>query len=56
MTTNVTINAHCAPEKKVDVIISDGDETVEVFSLDDGESADRVVYDNRIMTVTEVER
>ena len=53
MTTTVIVNAHCSANKEVFVAITDGDESVEEFVLQDGESADRVVYDGLEISVKE---
>lgn len=53
MTTTVTIDAHCASDKEVIVVITgEGDD--ENFTLQDGESDSRVVYDDREIHVKEV--
>lgn len=56
MTTTVIIKAHCAPEKEVRVSISDNvtGDSYEEFSLQDGETAERTVYDAREISVMEV--
>lgn len=55
MTTTVTIKAHCASDKEVKVCISDSKSgnVKEAFKLQDGEQADRVVYDDLELTVYE---
>jgi len=55
MTTTVTIHAHCADTKRVFVKITDKASQVDVesFILQDGEKADRVVFDDREITVRE---
>lgn len=53
MTTTVKIEAHCTNDKEVIVVLQDGDKEIEVFSLQDGEKADRVVFDNRYIVVRE---
>lgn len=54
MTTTVIIKAHCASTKEVRVIIHDGPNTGEGFTLQDGETAERHVYDAREISVCEV--
>jgi hypothetical protein len=56
MTTTVTINAHCASNKEVVVVIHDhvADAVVETFTLQDGAKADRVVFEGREISVMEV--
>lgn len=55
MTTTVTIKAHCASDKEVKVCIADGKSgnVKELFKLQDGEQADRIVYDDLQVTVYE---
>jgi hypothetical protein len=49
MTTTVRVEAHCANNKQVVVTIQNrvSGEVHETFILQDGEKADRVVYDDR---------
>jgi hypothetical protein len=59
MTTTIKISAHCSKEKEVIVEIVDlfrnpGDQQVELIRMNDGDVADRVVFDGRILTVKEV--
>jgi len=54
MTTTVTIAAHHSSEKEVRVKITDNGSTVEEFALQDGEKAERYVYDGREISVQEV--
>lgn len=56
MTTTVTIAAHHSSNKEVQVKISDHGNTVEQFALQDGETAERYVYDGREISVKEVEK
>ena len=56
MTTTVTIAAHCADTKEVEVKITDTDADTEAFTLQDGETAERVVYDGREINVKEIEK
>ena len=53
MTTTVTIAAHLSKEKEVRVKINDNGNTVEEFALQDGETASRVVYDGREISILE---
>ena len=54
MTTTVIIKAHCASEKQVLVCIEDGaPPRGESFFLQDGEIAERYVYDARVISVLE---
>jgi hypothetical protein len=50
MTSRVSVSAHCAKEKQVQVSINDKLEKV----LQDGESQDFYVYDDREIKVKEV--
>lgn len=56
MTTTVTIKAHCSNAKQVVVTRTDHrrEVDVEVFTLQDGEMADRVVFDDIDITIREV--
>ncbi|MNV14690.1 hypothetical protein D3C71_1053840 [compost metagenome] len=56
MTTTVITQAHCASDKEVEVVIVNRvtGEVYEKFILQDGEQAQRVVYDDREIKVTEV--
>ena len=57
MTTTVIVQAHCSSDKEVVVTLTNHDHPdlpYEVFALQDGETAQRVVYDNRQITVQEV--
>jgi hypothetical protein len=55
MTTIVTIEAHCSSDKEVKISVISGD-TGEVFIIQDGETAERVVYDDLEITVLEIEK
>ena len=54
MTTNVVVNAHCASDKEVVVKITEPNVTDETIVLQDGETLERVVYGDRLITVKEV--
>jgi hypothetical protein len=54
MTTTVTIAAHLSTEKEVRVNLTENGNTVEEFALQDGEKAERYVYDGREISVQEV--
>jgi hypothetical protein len=56
MTTTVTIKACCSSDKHVEVTINDLDNLghPEISILQDQESSDYVVYDNRAIVVKEV--
>ena len=58
MTTTVIIKAHCAENKEVKVAIKDDSSgmwaDVENFTLQDGEIAERCVYEGREISVREV--
>ena len=53
MTTTVKIDAHCDSTKEVKVSIA-SKHTGENFTLQDGETAERVVYDDIELSVREV--
>ncbi len=54
MTTTVKIGAHLGDDHEVLVDVREGGRIIETFTLQDGESADRYVYDDRTVTVREV--
>lgn len=56
MTTTVKVEAHCSSDKQVLVTIKNlvTGEIHESFVLQDGEKADRVVYDDRQLLTNEV--
>lgn len=54
MTTIVRIGAHLASQKEVVIKVIEGGNIVEEFTLQDGESAERYVYDDREINVKEV--
>lgn len=61
MTTTVIIKAHCAPSKQVHALIVDqlknaGHEVIEEIVLQDGETADRVVFDGRVISIQEIDK
>lgn len=53
MTTTVTIQAHLSTDKEVRVTIKDNGKPAEEFALQDGETAERYVYDGREISVIE---
>ena len=53
MTTHVKISAHCATTKKVQISIQNGD-TGETIYLEDGESHELSVWDDKQVTVKEI--
>lgn len=56
MTTTVTINAHLVKEKEVVVEINDNNSglLIDKFTLQNGESAHRVIFDGREIKVSEI--
>lgn len=55
MTTTVKIEAHLSKEiKKVEVKLLDNSSELETFYLEDGEKAERYIYDNRELLVKEI--
>jgi O-glycosyl hydrolase len=55
MTTTVKVSAHCSDDKEVQVSIADSvsGNVRENFVLQNGETADRVVYDDLVISVLE---
>lgn len=55
MTTTVKISAHCTEDKEVQVSIPDlvSGNVKESLTLQNGEVADRVVYDDLVISVLE---
>ena len=54
MTTIVKIEALCDENTtEVNVIITDATSVVESYVLQDGESSERYVYDDRVITIKE---
>lgn len=61
MTTTVIINAHCSETKQVHALIVDqlksaGHEVLEEIVLQDGETAQRVVFDGRVISIQEIDK
>lgn len=57
MTTTVKIEAHCASDKEVLVTVAGNyDIDIESFKLQNGEVAERFVYDERNICVREVKK
>ncbi len=56
MTTTIKISAHCSEDKEVVIEIVDkvSGKQVELLRMNDGDVADRVVFDGRELTVKEV--
>lgn len=54
MTTTVKIFAHMSSEKEVHITVNDNDKIIEEIVLQDGESAERSVFDDRKISVMEV--
>ena len=55
MTTTVTVNAHCDPNA-TEVLVEFSDTPDSPVTLLDGESQDFYAYDDRVITVREVEK
>lgn len=53
MTSTVIVRAHCSNDKQVKVILSDKGGPIETHILQDGESIERCVFDNREISVFE---
>ena len=56
MTTIVIVKAHCASTEVVQFVITDEESFSEKIILQDGEEVERVIYDNLVITVSEVEK
>lgn len=55
MTTTITVAAHCNPDTEVQVTVTDSRfATPELTILQDGETTEKVVFDDRTLTVREV--
>ena len=54
MTTNVKVTAHCDSNTQVAVEICTDGVPVAHLTLQDGESTEQYVYDDRVITVKEV--
>ena len=50
MTSSVKVAAHCASDKEVVVNVTNGDTVVETQILQDGESTEIMIYDNRAVS------
>ena len=56
MTTTVIVKAHCVNSKEVHVITSDPYNQIPVKVLQDGETLEVVVFDERTVLITEVNK
>lgn len=56
MTTTVIIEAHCSADVEVRVTVTDEGMLSEDFVIQNGERAERYVFDNRSISVREQER
>lgn len=56
MTTNVVVTAHCATTKEVAVIVKDGSDIIESVKLQDGQTAEFYAYDDRVISVRELDK
>lgn len=61
MTSIVKVSAHCSDDKEVRVTITGVTDhgtgavgVIEEFTMQNGESADRAIYDSRVINVVEV--
>lgn len=55
MTTTITVAAHCNPDTEVQVTVTDSRfATPELTILQDGETTEKVVFDDRSITIREV--
>lgn len=56
MTTTVKVSAHCSSSKEVEIVLTDGPTEIEKVVIQDGQTAERYVYDGRSISVQEVEK
>lgn len=54
MTSTVKISAHCPANKEVKVTVSEGGRVIEELTLQDGETTDRYIYEDRSVLAREV--
>lgn len=50
MTSSVKVSAHCARDKEVVVVVTNGGVVVEEIILQDGESREVMIYDARAVS------
>lgn len=53
MTSSVKVDAHCASNKEVVVVITNNGEVVEEHILQDGEKTEVLIYDGRAVSTHE---
>lgn len=53
MTTIVKIVAHCSPDREVVVMVTGKDAGYDSELLEDGQSVEKAIYDDRTLTVWE---
>jgi hypothetical protein len=56
MTTEIIVNAHCGKDKEVEVKVIEEGETAETNILQDGETMIRYAFDDREISVKEIEK
>lgn len=56
MTTTVHITACCDDKTEVNVCITETDELVEDVTIQNGETLERHVYDDRMISIREVDK
>ena len=56
MTTTMTVNAHCDDSVEIKITVEDDYGEMMTTTLQNGESVNHGVYDNRKITVLEVEK
>lgn len=54
MTSIVKVAAHCSDNKEVHVVVSRGDEVVETHVLQNGETKEFLIYDDRVVSSYEL--
>lgn len=56
MTTSVKVEAHCSTDTEVKIAVKEGDDVLETTTIQDGETAEKYVFDGREITVKEVKK
>lgn len=54
MTSIAKVAAHCSDNKEVHVVVTRGDDVVETFVLQNGETKEVYVYDDRVVSTYEM--
>lgn len=56
MTTMVKVEALCGPDKQVEIRVTDKNNETEIIILQDSEERFCYVYDDRVVSVKEIEK